>query len=248
MKAIVVFIAALALMAGCVTYHLEPNELYEGQDIIFTEGYEAVIEDYSSGGEDRLTVSVFGYPTDSVIALHVFYGNATDKMIDVLPDRIALEGLSDQGRSHIKVWEANEYIRKTKRAHNTALVLQAIAAGLQAASAGTSSTSTYGSYYGSTRYGSFSGTYSQHSTTYDSGRVAEANARNAATIAAQADSNADNLAYLNAVLLKRNTLLPGHYISGVVYCDRELFSLYKISVPFGDRSFVFSFKLVEESY
>lgn len=238
----------LLVVIGCVTYRLAPNEVDERQKVIYVEGYEAIIEEYPLGENNSLTVSVFGYPTDEVLALHVFYGNQTDQFIDVLPDTIILEGLSDQGVTRIKVWEANEYIRRVKRIQNTALVLQAIGGAMEAASSGYSSTSTYGSYYGSDSYGSFSGTYSGYSSTYDSSKVAEANARNSAAIAAQANANADNLAYLEAVLLKRNTLLPGNYIFGAVYCKRELYPLYRVVIPFGRETFTFSFKLIEESY
>jgi hypothetical protein len=246
MKSFIAIGGACLLLVGCVTYRLAPNELYRSQRIIYVEGYEAIMEDYPVGENNGLIVSVFGYPTDKVLALHVFFGNATDQPINVLPDTINVEGFSDRGLKHIKVWEANEYIKKIKRRQNTALILQAIAGAMDAASSGYSTTTTYGSYYGSSSYGSFSGTYSGYSTTYDSSAVAEANARNSAAIASQAQANANNLAYLEAVLLKRNTLMPGNYIAGAVYCEREICKQYRVSIPFRNELFIFSFKLIEE--
>ncbi len=246
MKSLLAIGGVCLVLVGCVTYRLAPNELDEGQRIIYVEGYEAIMEECPLGENNGLTVSVFGYPTNKVIALNVFFGNATDQPIDVLPDTIIFEGLSDQGVKRLKVWEANEYIRRVKRIQNTALVLQAIGGAMEATSSGYSTTSTYGSYRGSSSYGSFSGTYSGYSSTYDSSKVAEANARNSAAIAAQAQANANNLAYPEAVLLKRNTLMPGNYISGAVYCEREICPLYRVSIPFGNELFMFSFKLIEQ--
>ena len=116
---------------------------------------------------------------------------------------------------------------------------------MEAASAGTSTTEIHGSYYGATRHGSYSGTYREYSRTYDYGEVAEANARNVANLIAQANANARNIEYLNAVLLKRNTLEANTFISGSVYCEHKLYPLYRITVPFGDKEFVFSFKLAK---
>ena len=124
---IILLISTLVpVLIGCVTYRLAPDVLDERQKVIYVEGYEAIIDECPLGENNGLTVSVFGHPTDDVIALHVFFGNETDQLIDVLPDTIILEGLSDQGEKQIKVWDANEYIRKVKRIQNTALVLQAI--------------------------------------------------------------------------------------------------------------------------
>lgn len=247
MKAIVLITSVAFLLVGCVSYYLAPNELYGDQEIIYIDGYEAITDRCYLAEDNGLTVTIFGYPANNVIILQLFYGNGTTEQINVLPDQIILDGISDKGITPLKVWEANTYIRRTRRIQNTALILQAIGGAMEASSAGSSTTSSHGSYYGSTRYGSYSGIYSGYSRTYDSSKVAEANARNTVDLAAQANANENNLEYLNAVLLKRNTLQADTFITGSVYCERELFPLYKITVPFGDRQFVFSFKLVEES-
>ncbi len=247
MKTIAIMGVVCLMGTGCVTYRLVPNEIYEGQEVIYVQGYEAVSENYLISENGGLTVSVFGYFTDDILALNVFFGNATDEQINVLPDTIYVEGISVEGNIPIKVWEANAYIKRIETLQTTALVLQAIGGALEASNAGRSTTSTYGSCYGSTSYGSYSGTYSGYSTTYDYSKVAAANARNSAAIAAQARDNANNIEYLNAVLLKRHTLMPGTFISGAVYCKKTKYPFYKIRIPFGQRSFSFSLKLAEES-
>ena len=240
-------IGAIALiLAGCVSYYLVPNELYGNQRIIYEDGYEAITDQYYYTESNGLTVTIFGYPANDVIVLQLFYGNETNEQIDVLPDQIVLEGISDKRYHSMKVWEANAYIRRIKRIQNTALILQAIGGAMEAASAGTSTTHSYGTYYGATRHGYYSGTYREYSRTYDYGEVAEANARNIANLIAQANANAKNIEYLNAVLLKRNTLQANTFISGSVYCEHELYPLYRITVPFGDKQFVFSFKLAKD--
>ncbi len=246
MKTILLLGAIALLLASCVSYYLEPNELYDNQRIIYEDGYEAITDQYYYTESNGLTVTIFGYPVNDVIILQLFYGNETNEQIDVLPDQIVLEGITDKRHHSIKVWEANAYIRRIKRIQNTALILQAIGGAMEAASAGTSTTESYGTYYGATRHGYYTGTYREYSRTYDYGEVAEANARNIAALIAQANANAENIEYLNAVLLKRNTLQANTFISGSVYCERELYPLYKITVPFGDKQFVFSFKLAKD--
>ncbi len=243
---ITLLLGAIALiLGGCVSYYLSPNELSGDQRIIYQDGYEAITDQYYYTENNGLTLTIFGYPADDVIVLQLFYGNETNEQIDVLPDQIVLEGMSHDRSHPIKVWEANAYIRKIKRIQTTALVLQAIGGAMEAASAGTSTTYSHGSYYGATRHGVYHGTYREYSRTYDYGEVAEANARNVANLIAQANANARNIEYLNAVLLKRNTLEANTFISGSVYCEHELYPLYRITVPFGDKEFVFSFKLAK---
>jgi len=243
---ITLLLGAIALiMGGCVSYYLSPNELSGNQRIIYEDGYEAITDQYYYTENNGLTLTIFGYPANDVIVLQLFYGNETNGQIDVLPDQIVLEGMSDKRSHSIKAWEANAYIRKIKRIQNTALILQAIGGAMEAASAGASTTEIHGSYYGATRHGSYSGTYREYSRTYDYGEVAEANARNVANLIAQANANARNIEYLNAVLLKRNTLEANTFISGSVYCEHKLYPLYRITVPFGDKEFVFSFKLAK---
>ena len=248
MKTIMPIVTICIIATGCVTYQLAPNELHEGQEIIYIQGYEVVTENFMLSENNGLTVSVFGYFTNDVLALNVFFGNTTEDQVNVLPDTILVEGISEEGITPVKVWEANAYIKRIKTIQTTALILQAIGGAMEASSAGTSTTSTYGSYYGSSRYGSYSGTYSGYSRTYDYSKVAEANARNSAAIAAQAREYSNNIEYLNAVLLKRHTLQPGTYISGAVYCEKKLCPYYRIRIPFGERTFMFSLKLIEQSH
>ncbi len=233
------------VLGGCVSYYLSPNELSDNQRLIYQDGYEAITDQYYYTENDGLTVTIFGYPANDVLVLQLFYGNETNRQIDVLPDQIVLEGISDKRAHSIKVWEANAYIRRIKRIQDTVLVLQAIGGAVEAVSEGTSTTHTYGTYYGATRHGSYSGSYHEYSRTYDSGRVAEASARNVGILIAQANANAKNIEYLNEVLLKRNTLDANTFVSGSVYCDHKLYPLYRITVLFGDRQFVFSFKLAK---
>ena len=214
MKRIILLVTMAFTLTGCVSfYYLSPRTLSEGQEIVYVDGYEAITEKVYVAEDAGFAVNIFGYTTNSVLVLQLFYGNATDQAINVLPDHITIKGVSETETALVKVWEANEYIRKVKQQQSTALILQAVAGALEASQAGKSTTSSYGSYYGSNGYGSYRGTYSGHSTTYDSSKVAEASARNTANLAAQARANENNLAYLNAVLLKRTTLVAGSYMA-----------------------------------
>ena len=244
------FAASFLLLSSCATYHfLEPADLGLGQEIVYVDGYPAVTETYASAEDEGLIVAIYGYTTSQHLVLELYYGNATQSYINVFPDEIIVEGLGTDSSVDLTVWEANEYIRRVQRRQNTALFLQALSGALEASQAGYSSTATHGSYSGSyfgPSHGQFQGTYSGYTTTYDHSRVAEANARNRALMQSQANANQQNIQYLNAVLLKRTTLVPQQYIAGAVYVERAIHSNYRITVPVENRNFVFNFRLVQD--
>lgn len=234
--------------SGCVTYYLEPSDLRENQELIYVDGYPAVADAVLTSKDEGLVVKLYGYTTSEVLVLEMYYGNATSEAINVIPDEITATGSSSQKTKALKVWEANEYIRRAKTIQTTALALQAISGALEATNAGHSSSYSSGTYSGSTSNSRYSGRYSGWTSSYDSSKVAEASARNAAAIRQQAEDNQNNIEYLEAVLLKRTTLQPGYYMVGAVYIERGIFDNYHVTVPFGDHLFEFSFNTSEVTY
>lgn len=232
-------------LVSCATYHfLEPVDLSPGQEVIFVEGYPAISEEYASAEEEGVAVAIYGYTTSKHLVLQVYYGNHTRRRIDVFPEAISVQGLRQESTADLKVWEANEYIRRVRRQQNTALFFQALSGAIDASQAGYSSSTTHGTF--GSNYGQYGGTYSAYTTTYDHARVAEANARNRAIVQSQANSNQQNIQYLNATLLKRTTLMPQHYTTGAVYVERAIHSSYRVSVPVENRTFVFRFNLIQD--
>ena len=241
--------AVVLLFAGCATYHhLEPINLTSQQEVFYIDGYPSIREAVFIHEEQGILVSIYGYTIPRLLVLELYVHNATDDTFSFFPDQLVVEATSGDGWTRLKVWEANEYIRQVKRQQSTALILQAIAGGLDAATAGQSTTTTSGyysgSYYGNA-FGGYSGYHSESSTTYDQSKVAEASARNAAQIRASTEANQANIKYLNAVLLKRTTLEPDDYVFGSVYVERGIFDRYRVMIELGGEEFDFSFRLVE---
>lgn len=248
-NAVLVSVVAMGAI-GCTSFHyLEPDAPTQTQQVRYVSGYPAISEiQLEMGKEYYYGVAVFGYTISDNIVLDVYYENATTRPINVIPDSITVIGYRGDVPHSLKVHESNEYIRRVRRKQNTAIVLQAIGGALEDADAGYSteySSGTYSGSYSGSSYGSYSGSYSGYSQTYDADAAAAARAQTSAELATRAEANSDNLEYLNTVLLKRTTLNPGYYISGLVYVNRDLYDHYTIVVPFGDSEFEFSFDLVE---
>jgi len=247
----IVIIAAVLLAFGtsCTTFHyLEPSAPAPDQDVRYVAGYPAISQVVEKGPDHFYGVTVYGYTIAGKLVLDVYYANSTSTPINVLPDQITVIGYDDGGAYELEVHEANEYIRRVQRQQNTALVLQAIAGALDDTDAGYSTSSSYGtysgSYYGST-YGTYSGSYSGTTSRYDASAAAAQRAQTSAEIRSQAEANSNNIEYLNEVLIKRTTLNPGYYVSGLVYVERKVLDRYLVRVPFGPVEFEFGFDLVE---
>ena len=86
--------------------------------------------------------------------------------IEFNPERIAASSTDKKGIGHVlKVYAADEYLRKVKRRQNWAIAFTAFAEGMSAANAGYSTSTTYTSYNGYT-YGTFgTSSYCGHSNT-----------------------------------------------------------------------------------
>ena len=236
------------VFTGCATtyYHLSPTGLNPRQKTEYVQGYQLVSEMRQISENEELIVNLSGYTVGKVLRLEVLYGNNTNEYFDAVPDKIEVYGIENGRSTKIKVWQANKYIRKMEQQQNATLILLAIGGALSASQAGTSNTTTTGTYNGYSPYGSYTGTFQSNSTTYDSSKIAEANFRNEQLIQRQAMQNANNISYLRSVLLNRTTLAPRHYIGGAVFCEKKIYSSYVIFVPFGGDHFVFHFNLITE--
>ena len=248
MKRFLFVVVPVFILSSCATYyHLTPTTLTPSQKVYYVQGYESVSDGHYAAKDSGLMINIFGFTTNDVLRLEVYYQNDTAEPIDAIPDRIKVEGVADDGsQKAVKVWEANSYVRKIDSQQRAALIISAIAGAFSAVNAGTSTTTTYGTYNGHSSYGSYRGSYYSQSQTYDPSKVAEANALNAAAIQSQANENERNIAYLTSVLLKRTTLMPKFHAAGAVFCDKDIYPGYIITVPFGGTDFVIHFKLVKD--
>lgn len=141
----------------------------------------------------------------------------------------------------LKVYSAEEYMKKVRRQQNWAMALNAIGEGMSAASAGYSTSTTSSSYNGSSytsanasAYGSGGyafGNYSGTSSYYGSSSSTTTSYNAAAAYQAQVIANERVASYSNSLLsdravkeegyLKLTTIYPGETISGYINIERK---------------------------
>ncbi len=162
--------------------------------------------------------------------------------IEFEPNNITASLVDKKGYERIlKVYSADEYMKKVRSRQNWALVLTALGEASSAASAGYSSTTTNSSYSGhSSSYGSASaygsggyayGNYSGNTSYYGHSSSTTTSYNGAAAYQAQVIASERIAAYENALLserasknedyLKRTTIHPGETISGYINIERQ---------------------------
>lgn len=162
--------------------------------------------------------------------------------VDFDPDNITSVLINDIGiEQMLKVYSAKEYMRKVRRIQNWDMAFNALSEGLDASTAGRSTSTTNSSYSGkssssgvasATGSGGYAyGNYSDNSS-YDAYSSSTTTSYNGAT-AYQANVVANNrvVAYNDALLseraakeqgyLKRTTIYPGEIISGYINIGRK---------------------------
>ncbi len=236
---IIMLIAGLILTSCATTYMLipDPNEPLVGE-VIYVSGREVVIvRDESSG------VAVLGERTGGMLTLHVSYYNNTDINLLANPEAVEVIGIDIYGdREQLKVYRSTEYLRKVRKRQNLALFLKAFGGAMEAQSASTSRTTTYGRVSGNTDDGtSYSGTYRSSSTTVDRSKQLEIQQRNREEITNQAQQFKQSNAALEQGLLAKTTLFPGYYVEGDIMVDSGYASRYLIKIPFGPNNWQFTF-------
>ena len=162
--------------------------------------------------------------------------------IEFNPDNITATLVNKKNEERIlKVYSAEEYMKKVRRSQNWAIALTAIGEGIAASNAGYSSSTTNTSYSGySSSYGSVSaygsggyarGSYSGNSSYYGNSSSRTTSYNGAAAYQAQVIASNRVATYSNALLseraakdegyLKRITIHPGETISGYINIERK---------------------------
>lgn len=162
--------------------------------------------------------------------------------IEFDPNNITASLIDKKGEEYdLKVYSADEYMKKVRRRQNWAMALNGLAEGLAASNAGYSRSTTNTSYRGySSSYGSASaygsggyayGNYSGNTSYYGSSRSTTTSYNGAAAYQAQVMASNRIAAYDNALLseraakdegyLKRTTIYPGETISGYINIERK---------------------------
>lgn len=180
--------------------------------------------------------------------------------IDFDPTEIKALLVDKNGNEKIlRVYSANDYMRKVRRSQNWSMVAAGLAQGLAAANAGYSSSTTttyyngysssYGSAsaYGSGGYarGSYSGTSSYHgnststTTSYNGLAAYQAQVIASNRLAEYEDALLSERQAKDAGYLKLTTINPGETISGYVNIERKKGKTLYIYVKIKDATFTF---------
>lgn len=166
-------------------------------------------------------------------------------------------------RRYLKVYSAEEYMKKVRRQQNWAMALTAIGEGMSAASAGYSTSTTHSSYNGSSynagiasTYGSRGYTFGNYSggSSYVGSTLSTTTTYNAAAAyQAQMIANEKVASYSNSLLsdrqvkekgyLKRTTIYPGETISGYINIERVKGTSLTVGVNIGGAIYSFPWNI-----
>ena len=157
---------------------------------------------------------------DVVISNNTIIPIEFDPVINISALSTDIEGLT----TDLQVWSSDEYLKKVNRSQTWAAVLMGVAEGMSTANAGysTSTTNSYysGSTYGSGGYGSYSGTVTSYTRTYNAGAAYQAQVLSQQRMADFSNAMAEEQEIKKLGYLKKNTIYPGETISGYVHIKR----------------------------
>lgn len=180
--------------------------------------------------------------------------------VDFDPEKIKASLVDPKGTERmLRVYSAEEYMKKVRRWQNWAMALNSLAEGMAASNAGYSSSTTNSSYFGgSSNYGSISaygsggyvsGRYSGGSSYFGNSSSVTTSYDGAAAYQAQIIASNRIAAYDNALLseraakdegyLKRTTIYPGETITGYIHIERKKGTEIKIELNVNDVWYIF---------
>lgn len=190
----------------------------------------------------------------------IIIANNSMHPIDFDPNNITAFLIDKKGNEQIlKVYSADEYMKKVRRSQNWAMALNGLAEGLAASGAGYSTSTTNSSYRGSSSsYGTASafgsggyayGNYSGNSSYYGNSSSTTTFYNGAAAYQAQVIASNRIAAYDNALLseravkndgyLKRTTIYPGEAITGYINIGRKKGTTMTINIDISGANYEF---------
>ena len=165
-----------------------------------------------------------------------------DPVINISASSTDIEGFT----TDLEVWSSEEYLKKVNRSQTWAAVLMGVAEGMSTANAGysTSTTNSYysGSTYGSGGYGSYSGTATSYTRTYNAGAAYQAQVLSQQRMADFSNAMAEEQEIKKLGYLKRNTIYPGETISGYVHVKRIKGETVQFVIEIEKAEYIFDWK------
>lgn len=173
--------------------------------------------------------------------------NKSKETVFFEPEQIRVSGIRLDKQIDLKVYSADEYERRLRRGSTTSNILRALsdAAGSMADTPQPKTTYVSGNYgnYGSTG-GNFSGLVTEYPTSKDYAEKRERDRKKQQERDLERLNEEANISEIKQTLLRKNTLLPGGSVSGIVYVEKDQKgNEYDLIVPFGNVIFTFKFKL-----
>lgn len=179
---------------------------------------------------------------DVVISNNTIIPIEFDPVVNISASSTDIEGFT----TDLEVWSSDEYLKKVNRSQTWAAVLMGVAEGMSTANAGysTSTTNSYysGSTYGSGGYGSYSGTVTSYTRTYNAGAAYQAQVLSQQRMADFSNAMAEEQEIKKLGYLKKNTIYPGETISGYVHVKRIKGETVQFVIEIEKAEYIFDWK------
>lgn len=215
---------ALSLFTSCVSYRLDPLPA-DNIDIRCDRG-----NSYPVYSDDTIGMVVAPEFRESEIMVKVTVRNNCTEELFLKDTDFKVENSSDGSAWEVlKVYRSEEYYSKEKTAYTVGAVLLVLSATADTATAGYGTASTSGSVYGTSSYGSYSGTYSGTTTCYDPTAAELAAQRNADMVSQYAQEGQGWLQLLEENLFYSKDLQPNETYFGLVFSKQGHGDYYRIT-------------------
>jgi len=239
MKFIVVVCSTFILsLSGCIqAYYLYPKtENIANVDLFMMDGKDLAISHM-----EKSTVTIFADKrVKNEIFLYLRYQNDSEEPINIFPSNIKVSGVSEYGKPIIlSLYSPEEYIKRLQRKQEFQLAIGGLSEVFESINAGNSYSKSTGTI------GEESISVKTESMDYTQKYVVERENRKQDDIKRQ-QYRQQNSGTLNG-LIKRNTLLPGHYIEGSVIVKYQFSNSYLIDIPIGNEHHIVEFVRMNEN-
>src|SRR6056297_819256 len=146
-KLFTLFSFSLVFVSCSTTAFVSPEkDLENGVSMYYLEGDEVALSI-----EDSSTVAFYGKREKKEIILYVLFINESEnKPVNIIPENVKVYGIDHVGSSEqMHTYMPKRYLKKMQNRQNLALALSAFGKAMEDIDAGTSTTTAYGSAYGS---------------------------------------------------------------------------------------------------
>lgn len=223
-KYLIALILVSITLSSCVSYRLDP---LPDEQIEIRHERGSTYPIYESDSVGMVIAPQF---RDSEIMVEVTVKNKSRNEMLIKDTDFKVESSRDRiNWEELHVYSSEEYYAKEKRAYTVGAVLLVLSAAADTATAGYGSSTTSGSVYGSSSYGSYSGSYSSSTSYYDPTAAELAAQRNSQMVSQYAQEGQAWLNLLEENLFYTKDLRPNEAYFGLVFAKKGSGEYYRIS-------------------